>query len=114
MERSRPGLIIFGDRSKGQDKNLIRTKTNLVPTIYPAGLYIKLVINYFYIFVVIIFNLLLLYQNNNKSFSFTDGYTLSSRLHDHMEWKAANYYDPKSSRHLICFVDNLNMAKVLS
>ena len=45
-------------------------------------------------------------------FSFTDGYVLSNRLHDHMEWKAANYYDPKNSRYLICFIDNLNMAKV--
>ena len=51
VERSRPGLIISGDRSKGQDKNLFRTKTTLVPRIYPAGfkilytcdtLYIKL------------------------------------------------------------------------
>ena len=32
VERSRPGLIISGDRSKGQDKIRIRTKTNLVPT----------------------------------------------------------------------------------
>ena len=35
-------LIISGDRSNGQDKNLIKetsTKTNLVPRIYPAGLY---------------------------------------------------------------------------
>ena len=44
--------------------------------------------------------------------SFTDGYVLSNRLHEHMEWKAANYYDPKNSRYLICFIDNLNMAKV--
>ena len=40
-ERSRPGLIISGDRSKGPDKNLFRTKTNLVPRIYPAGFYNK-------------------------------------------------------------------------
>ncbi|KAL5253857.1 hypothetical protein ACHWQZ_G013584 [Mnemiopsis leidyi] len=44
--------------------------------------------------------------------NFTDGYVLSNRLHEHMEWKAANYYDPKNSRYLICFIDNLNMAKV--
>ena len=35
------GVIISGHRSKGQDKNLIRPKTNLLPTIYPAGLYKK-------------------------------------------------------------------------
>lgn len=44
--------------------------------------------------------------------SFTDGYVLSERLHEHTEWKAANYYDPKSSKYLICFIDNINMAKV--
>ena len=47
-----------------------------------------------------------------NNLSFTDGYVLSNRLHEHMEWKAANYYDPKNSRYLICFIDNLNMAKV--
>ena len=34
------GYNHFGDRSKGQGKNLIRTKTNMVLRIYPAGLYI--------------------------------------------------------------------------
>ena len=39
VEKKRPGLIISGDKSKGQDKNFIRTKTYLVPRIYPAGFY---------------------------------------------------------------------------
>eukprot|EP00116_Pleurobrachia_bachei_P005470 sb/3465732/ len=49
-----------------------------------------------------------------RYYIFTDGYVLSHRLHEHSEWKAANYFDPKNSRFLICFVDNLNMAKVES
>ena len=39
MERSRPGLIISGDRSKGQNKTYFQNKENLVPRIYPAGFY---------------------------------------------------------------------------